>query len=51
MMAEKNGNASNGTKTPRPEIKRGDTDKQFDDYFVRSSRSTVDRTYSHLNLR
>jgi hypothetical protein len=37
-MAEKDrstASTSNSSKTPKPEIKRNDTDKQFDDYFVR----------------
>jgi hypothetical protein len=36
-MAEKlrnSPNGSNGSKTLRPEIKREDTDKDLDDYFV-----------------
>ncbi|KAH3920558.1 hypothetical protein HBI56_071660 [Parastagonospora nodorum] len=33
-MAEKSTNGSNGSKTIRPEIKREDTDKDLDDYFI-----------------
>jgi hypothetical protein len=48
-MAEKLGTSSNGSNgsTPvRPEIKKSDTDKDFDDYFVREPK----RHYSYIQL-
>jgi hypothetical protein len=47
-MAEKlqqPANASNGSKTPRPEIKRKETtDKDLDDYFVCATSDTPAHT-------